>query len=249
MIGEVKSLYDVGLKRDINQDSIYFNHDDEYGLFVVADGMGGYEDGEIASKSIVSGMELWWLLLLQEKEKYEIEDVVELCIKKLQELNHNIYLDFKLKGSFGGSTVVVLAVWKDKYAVFHVGDSRAYRIRSGLVELLTTDDTWDNLESTKAEFSEEEIKNSPNRGKLTASMGAYETTVVHSITDVIQPEDVFFLCSDGVYKYCDESIIRKTLARKRIFKKGLNVKLDEMEKVIRSNGAEDNYSAILCAMK
>ena len=249
MIGEVKSLYDIGLKRENNQDSIYFNNDKDYGIFVVADGMGGYEDGEIASKSIVSEIEPWWLLLLQEKEQYDVEDVMQLCIKKLQELNHNIFLDFKLRGSFGGSTVTVLVVWKEKYAVLHVGDSRAYRINSGKVEALTKDDVWDNLESTRLEFSEEEIEINPNKGKLTASMGAFETTNVHSVISDTKPDDIFLLCSDGVYKYCNEEILQKIFSKKRLFRKGLQVKLDEMETIIRSNGAADNYSAILCEIK
>lgn len=249
MIAGEYELSDVGLIRDINQDALFSQFDEEYGIFVLADGMGGYDCGEYASHFVVSSLEEWWLMLLQNKKQYDIHEVSDYAIHTIEDINRKLILSMNLKQSFGGSTLVVLIVWGEQYSILHVGDSRAYRIAGGDLELLTEDDIWDNLETTRSNYTQEEILANKSSGKLTAAIGAVEKLTVHLQIRKIESSEVLLLCSDGIYKCCQHSFLKKTLTGKNIFKNSLNRKLKDIEKEVRRNGAEDNYTAILCEIK
>ncbi len=248
MIREVESICNKGLVRESNQDSILCRNNNPRGIFVVADGMGGYTDGEIASGMIAQGLSEWWDKQLSESGGKGIYDIIPLCERKLLEINRSIYEDFQNRNIFGGSTVVVLLVWDDYYAILHSGDSRAYRIANKKMEQLTVDDIWDNLESTQTMFTQSEIESSDNSGKLTLSMGILDDTTIHISTRRIEKGDLILLCSDGVFRYCSEDRMKSILPMS-FFNHNLSEKMKELEKEVQKNGAKDNYSAILCSLE
>ena len=249
MITGVKSLYDVGLKREINQDSILMEYDANIGLFAVADGMGGHSFGEVASGYIVTQLREWWLPVMANASNYTIQDVTSLCLDKIVEINRAIFTEFSSRNAVGGSTLVLMIVWGESYAILHAGDSRAYRHLGGVTQILTVDDVWENLEAIKATMTEEEIMESPYRGKLTMAIGTMEDISVHFMIRPIEEGEQILLCSDGIYKYCDGNELHAILADENFFHKTEEKKLRQMEKNVIANGARDNYSAILCRLK
>lgn len=249
MISAVNSLYDVG-SREINQDSVLIEHDENMGVFAIADGMGGHSDGEKASGLIVSELKDWWINKKDEYSTTSIKQITADCIDKIILINDLVIEDFKSRNVFGGSTLVILIVKDDSYSILNVGDSRAYRQKGDILQLLTLDDVWENLGSTRENYTTQEIFENPLRGKLAMAVGcSSEDFYVHYLFRIIEKDEQILLCSDGVYKCCDIKKIKEILSDEKIFKNSDNSKLKKLEKIILEHGAPDNYSAILCKLK
>lgn len=249
MIIDVASISDVGLKRTVNQDAILSLYQQDKGIFVVADGMGGHSKGEEASAAIVDNVRLWWNTLDRDSAHYEISDVVTMCHRMLLDVNEKIYVHFQLQGLVGGSTCVILIIWDNEYAILSLGDSRVYALINESFHVLTTDDVWENLEEVKSDFTQEEILKSPKRGKLTAAIGAQKEISIRMQIGHLKGKIKFLLCSDGIYKYCDYSKLERIMKRKYTFANRGKTFLCRMQECVVSGGAKDNYSAIICMTK
>ena len=152
------------------------------------------------------------------------------------------------QGQVCGTTVAVLLIADGYYAFFSVGDSRIYSYDKRGIRRLTVDDVWDNLPSVSDVYTKEEMAVNKNSGKLTQAVGVKLQICIHSGTDRIGKGQIFLVCSDGLYKFCDEDEIRKYLRHIRS-EKTLHRAADRLMQGVFDHGAEDNVSLILIRAK
>ncbi len=234
-------ICETGLKRSINQDSIYMNAKDNFGIFCVADGMGGHEDGEKASGEITLCLKDCWNQMQEPIDVFSFQSCVDYVVETLQIANRNIRT-FTPKNHVCGSTVVVLLLWERYYALISAGDSRIYRFdgKHRLLQL-TRDEVWENQPGLK--ISMRERKKYSTYGKLVNAVGVKEELEVHVKTDILKKKNYFLLCSDGLYKVIGDWNIRKHM--KCIGKESPEQITLNMKKEVYDEGAVDNVSIII----
>lgn len=210
---EAFGLSYVGRARDGNEDSFVVASD--IGLFLVADGMGGYGHGEIASRLAVDSI----ARRLTRAHPFScpacgfrslradlLRDAVE---RAHDELREAVRVEPALQGM--GTTVVALWLRDGVAALAHVGDSRAYRFTSGSLERLTDDHTWVQEQVAAGRLSEPQAHEHPDRKLLTQALGRGSVAV--DVTErVVLPGDLYLLCSDGLSSMLDEAEIASCLA-------------------------------------
>lgn len=206
----------------------------EHGVFVVADGMGGHEAGEVASKLIVDQV--------SEIDFANEVDKVSAIRKSIQNSNKQIrnISEQQFSGRTIGSTAVALSLTSTHYNIVWAGDSRAYLYRNGHLKQLTRDHS--QVEELLAHdlISPEEAENHPLANVITRAVGAHDELVLDEIVGQIQPGDTFLLCSDGLYNEISFSEIETLIKQGNI--------ADINKALIHSaliRGARDNVTNIL----
>lgn len=197
---------DTGLVRKQNEDS--FCVDDELGLFVVCDGMGGHAAGDVASKTAVNAIVG---VVHGEREAIRrfdgtpaaLQAMAALVHHALQEASRAIYtLAASDRGKHGmGTTAIALLVLGEKAVAAHVGDSRLYLARDGELHQLSTDHNFANEMVARGVMNEAEAATSPHASVLTRAVGIQPTVAVDLLAFDVLPGDTLLLCSDGLYEY------------------------------------------------
>ena len=197
-------LSDVGVIRSHNEDC--FDIEPEFQCFVVADGMGGHSHGEIASRIAVDAIREFVAKTADEDATlpFDLDPRLGRHSNRLRaaiRVAHDRVLkairqDASLHGM--GTTVVGLLVDGDSAAIAHVGDSRAYRLREGKLELLTQDHTWVNEQVVAGFLSEEQARVHPLKNVVTRALGGDAAVDIDVREWRIRPGDLFLLCSDGL---------------------------------------------------
>ncbi|MDD4569553.1 MAG: Stp1/IreP family PP2C-type Ser/Thr phosphatase [Tepidanaerobacteraceae bacterium] len=208
MIGVIKS--DVGKVRPNNEDAYYFPKEDDNlpQLFIVADGMGGHQGGEIASKIAVKEVSLYINKHLHEGcNDKQVKKVLKLSLDKA---NSQI-LEFSLKNQeySGMGTTITLALFHDKHLyIGHVGDSRAYRVRDNYMEQMTKDHSlvWQLAEQGR--ITMEETINHPMKNVITKALGTDEILEPDILEFDFQDHDTIILCSDGLTNMLENDSIK-----------------------------------------
>lgn len=221
-----------GAVREMNEDAFLDRNSD--GLWVVADGMGGHDAGEVASEMITSAM-----------GKIDIQqplaDVVDTLEDTLLNVHHKIraYARSHCEGRTMGSTVVSLFVRESVGVCLWAGDSRLYRYRNNQLQPISHDHSQVNEMLARGMINEEEAVNHPASNVITRAVGASETLYVDITLVELQPNDVYLLCSDGLYGAIGEEQIANLLS------------LEEMETVTQNlidqsleASARDNVTVI-----
>lgn len=231
---------DIGKIRKINQDAFGIYQKEDSGLFVVADGMGGYADGEKASQAVVAELSKWWDSFSPAQFGNEFQRMMTAIEQTIQYANEIIFKQYN-QNSICGTTVTVLFIYKNFYGIVHAGDSRCYLLQGKKWDLLTVDEVWENQSQISAR--ERMMKNHPNRGKLINAIGVGEHVRCRIVTDVVPADSVFMLCTDGVYKFCEDRILKK-YARKCKDKYTAEQAIDRLTDTVYKNGAKDNMTII-----
>ena len=193
---------DTGLVRAQNEDAIEICQ--EFGFAILADGMGGYNAGEVASKMCVE------LVSEQLKQKHQsvwlpvfsrptiiaarwLTDAITLANARVLAAahEHDAYLGM-------GTTVVVALPHQDKLLIAHVGDSRAYRFRCGELAQLTRDHSVLQSQIDAGLISEKDARFSPIKNLITRAVGAQEQVEIEIHAHQMEQDDVYLLCSDGL---------------------------------------------------
>lgn len=223
----------VGLVREINEDAILSLPDQQ--LWAVADGMGGYEAGNIASDMIVSSLKN----LTQLDGLNETVDNVE---DSLIDVNHRIleYADIMLDGHTLGSTVVTLIIKGRVGICLWAGDSRLCRYRNRQLIQLSRDHSQVEEQLMQGRITPEEAGNHPDSNVITRAIGADAEIYIDINAFSVQLGDIFLLCSDGLYNMVSNDQIAATLASQPIEKA-----VDALIQKALDNGADDNVSVIL----
>ena len=213
---------DVGMKREHNEDSFLVNED--LGLYVVCDGMGGHAGGETASRLAVQTVEKELISArLRTDDPFTSTAGLEHTplANALQEAIEGacsiVYRTSRSQPELlgMGTTCVALLLHGDVAVVGHVGDSRAYLVREGAIRQLTEDHSLVNEQVRAGLLTFEEAKHSRLRNIITRSVGFEEDVLVDVIGLETKPGDRFLLCSDGLCNLVEREEIRITLASER----------------------------------
>ena len=196
------SRTDVGKRRKNNEDSIFSQiYDENTALFIVADGLGGYESGEVASSLLTKKISTYIYENVEQLKKCSDDQIKDILKIGLMLANDEIYrlekTDAKYKGM--GTTVVLVLIVEKKIYYLSVGDSRLYYIdkKAENIKQLTVDDTYVNeLLKTKA-IDETEAKTHPQKHVLTKAVGIIKNIGI-SVKELDKNDGYLVLCSDGI---------------------------------------------------
>jgi protein phosphatase len=199
MIFEYAALTDVGRLRANNEDAVLVNA--EYGVAILADGMGGYNAGEVASSMAVehisSELIRWLAEAAPQASARDVRRAMEICV---DHVNRAIFDASNTNPAYAGmGTTLVMAVRHgEKLVVGHVGDSRAYRWRAGILTQLTRDHSLLQEQIDMGLLTLEEAELSNNRNLVTRALGV-EDAVLLDIQEIpVERGDTYLLCSDGL---------------------------------------------------
>lgn len=181
-------------------------------LFVVADGVGGLDLGEIASSTAVS-------VLVEEFEKAQAGAMlISLLPRLVQHANaavHDRTLAPEFRGKKMATTAVACALRHDQAIISHVGDSRCYLVRKGIAKQITQDHTWVNEQRKLGVISTADVTTSDSRHVLIRSLGPEMFVSPDTTALTIQPGDVLVLCSDGLHDEMPESTIAAIVSQNK----------------------------------
>jgi serine/threonine protein phosphatase PrpC len=209
---------DVGKRRDHNEDSIFI--DENVGLYIVADGMGGHAAGEVASATAVD------VLKEEFKENAELinsfksdgsykvrEQVLKMIEATVQKACSTVYSmgqeDKKRRGM--GTTLSAMLISDSGAFIAHVGDSRIYLIREEQVHQLSIDHTLVNEQLKRGAITKEDARKARYKNVITRALGIQESVRVDTLHLDILPGDKFLLCSDGLHGYLKAGEVEKII--------------------------------------
>jgi protein phosphatase len=236
---EAAVVTDRGLseKRPLNEDS--FLADEERRIFAVADGVGGAQAGEVASKT---AMEVLDEAFRHQVEGSDIEDLMEIAIQRANASIHRMAQEHP-KLSMMATTVVVLHLDGHTATIGHVGDSRLYRLTpDGEIHRETRDHSVVEEEVRAGRMTQEQAANHPSRNVISRALGAEEGVEVDMNTIEIEDGTAFLLCSDGITRHIPDSELRELLSNTRMT---LDEVCGEMKRRCYERGAEDNLTAVI----
>jgi serine/threonine protein phosphatase PrpC len=246
---DVALLSHSGMVRPHNEDSIFA--DPGSGLVVLADGMGGYNAGEVASGiavRVVSGGLLPELGSGRELSKVDVQTGLTHAALLLQQqiaaANKGIYEAAQTRPECAGmGTTIVAAVFHgNRVSIGHIGDSRCYRLRGEKFEQLTHDHSLLQEQIDSGQLTPEQAKYSLNKNLVTRALGI-EAIVPADIAEYrLEADDVYLLCSDGLTDMVEPTIIHNIVTAKRA---DLIKAAAELVDLANSNGGRDNISVIL----
>ena len=227
---------DVGIKRKFNEDSFGYFEDDSYSIYVVADGMGGHNAGEVASEMAVSEV----IKFVNDNINEFCDNVLEEAIKKV---NSNIYnysaSDKKLKGM--GTTITACLCYNNKVIVANVGDSSCFGVKDDIVYKLTKDHSLVQQLLDAGSISETEAMNHPNKNIITRAVGTSENVEVDIFKFELDEYDKYLICSDGLTNEVTIDEMNNILKREKNNKLACEYLVDEANK----NGGRDNITVML----
>lgn len=244
MIRKVIFLSETGLCCPKNQDAILAVYTEHAGLFAVADGMGGHYRGELASRTAVESLKIWWNQIQNCVFSLPFSEIITDLEKKVKEINKDIFQMYRDMEQIGGTTLCLLFVYNSSYAVLNIGDSRLYQCQGWTCTQLTMDDVWENQKYIIDSMEPETIQHNSSYNKLVRALGVQRELEVSIHTGVMKKRMQFALCSDGVYKYCDNSYLSLQL-RSSLWRRDINVTARRIKDRVYKNGAKDNLSLII----
>ncbi len=199
---EHAALSHEGRVRTNNEDAFCVRP--EEGLFLVADGMGGHEHGEWASARIV-----------EELEKIEFpedfDEAGDRIVEAIAAANKTIYTTALKRGTQMGSTIVALYMRDRRFAIFWVGDSRAYLLRTRQLKRLSRDHSQVQEMVDRGLMEPSDAEGHPMGHILTRAVGVRAQIDIDRVQGEVDPGDTFLLCSDGLHGYVDEPEIMRLL--------------------------------------
>ena len=241
---EVATATHSGMVRSHNEDSIAA--DATLGLAVLADGMGGYNAGEVASGIAVEliKVELRKALGEQNSEKLDGASVERLIADHGARANTAIYQAAQSHPQYAGmGTTLVVALWHDnRMVVGHIGDSRLYRLRGDALEQVTRDHSLLQEQIDSGMITKEQARHSQNKNLVTRAVGIDPEVDTEVHTYAVQPGDVYLLCSDGLSDMVSDEDIQTTLTS---LQSNLTLAAEQLVQQANDNGGRDNVSVIL----
>lgn len=245
---EIASCTDPGVVRSHNEDSIAA--DATKGLVVLADGMGGYNAGEVASGMATTVITTELQHLLDETPPYRVEPASgrpwgEKMLKdQIAKANTSIFQAAQSQPQYSGmgTTLVAGLFYDNKVMLAHIGDSRAYRLRGEAFEQITRDHSLLQEQIDSGMITPEQAKFSQNKNLVTRALGI-DPTVEPELTCLeAQPGDVYLLCSDGLNDMVSDEDIGMTL---QTLSANLRLAAQQLVQMANDNGGRDNVSVIL----
>lgn len=232
---------DVGKAREINEDYFYISYpDDEIQLFILADGMGGYNGGEVASKLAVTSAKNY-ILSNFEKNNSDKDTILDLVKNSSQYANMVVYEKAKENPELSkmGTTLDICLIYQSKAFISHIGDSRIYRIRKDFMRKLTKDHSYVQQLIDEGKITKEESLKHPKKNMLMKALGCTPFIEPDVMIKGFIKEDVILMCSDGLTNMVSEERI------KQIIKENPTDATKLLVQEANDNGGNDNITAII----
>ena len=238
-----------GMVRTHNEDSVFV--DPEAGIAVLADGMGGYNAGEVASGiavNVVSGGMLPELNSDRELTKVDIASGLThaalLLQQKIAEANKGIYEVAQARPECAGmgTTLVSVVFCGNRVSIGHIGDSRCYRLRGEKFEQVTMDHSLLQELVDRGFYSAEEAQRAANKNYVTRALGVEPNVDVEVQEVPVQKGDVYVLCSDGLSDMVEDDDIHLTIST---FGDNLDTVAKQLIQLSNDNGGRDNVSVVM----
>lgn len=232
---------DIGKARDTNQDSFYISQPSQTtGLYIVADGMGGYNGGDIASSLAVTAAKdyIEENFIKVEHSKEELQKLIKNAIEYANMLVYEKSKENKeLEGM--GTTIEIVLAYNNRAYIGHIGDSRIYRIRKNFMRRLTVDDSYVQKLVKDGTITKEEAANHPKKNMLTKALGcsSYVEPVV-SVKGFLK-EDIIVITSDGLTNMVSEDDIFKVVTTNKTEPAG------KLVKMANDAGGIDNITVVI----
>ena len=232
---------DVGKMRDINEDSFYITKDQfsDVQLFMLADGMGGCNAGDVASKLAISCSKSYIQNNIKDTPK-DKESLIQLIGSSMEYANMIVYEkaleNEELQGM--GTTLEICLIYNNRAYIAHIGDSRIYRIRKGIIRQLTQDHSYVETLVKEGSITKEEAQHHPKKNMLTKALGCNAFAVPDVMVRGFQKEDILVMCSDG---------LTNMVATNEIFNfatRNFSTAPRELIKLANQNGGMDNVTVI-----
>lgn len=233
---------DQGRARDNNEDSIAF--EEHARVAVLADGMGGYNAGEIASGMatafIKSELSRWILEAGSTAQAKEVRRAMEICVDNA---NMAIYNSANSNSAYAGmGTTLVVGVFKDdRLFLGHIGDSRCYRLRAGILSQITKDHSLLQEQIDAGLISPEQAANSSIKNLVTRALGVEDMVMLDVNEHVVEPGDLYLMCSDGLSDMVNDELIARIISEES----GLDQKTGLLISTANENGGRDNISVLM----
>ena len=236
------ALTDSGLVRSNNEDALAF--DAIQGVAVLADGMGGYNAGEVASSMAVLAVKAelvrWLTINGVHQSSKQVARVIEMCFDEANLAILNAAISNPQYAGMG--TTLVVGVFLDKrLIVAHVGDSRCYRLRAGVLTQLTKDHSMLQEQVDAGYLTPEQAAYAPGKNLLTRALGVEEVVRVDMHEHPVEPGDLYLMCSDGLTDMMTDKEITLVLAKHT----QLALMATELVDQCNLNGGRDNISVLL----
>ena len=242
MIYEICTHTDPGLARDNNEDAVAF--DSLTGLCILADGMGGYNAGEIASGMatafIRSEMSRWLSQAGRNANSNEVKRAMEICV---QNANHSIFNAANSNPHYTGmGTTLVVGVFQgSRLMLGHIGDSRCYRVRAGAFEQITKDHSLLQEQIDAGLITPEQALTSANKNLVTRALGVEDAVLLDVTEHRVDAGDVYVMCSDGL----SDMVRDMAIADIMLGNATLEQKSKHLINAANANGGRDNISVVL----
>jgi protein phosphatase len=242
MIYKFCAKTDTGRSRDNNEDSVAV--DEETRLAVLADGMGGYNAGEIASGMatafIKSEMSRWLTEVGTTARAKEVRRAMEICVDSA---NLSIFNAANSNANYSGmGTTLVVGVFRDDVLVLgHIGDSRCYRLRAGKLEQISRDHSLLQEQIDAGLVTLEQAQHSNIKNLVTRALGVEEIVLLEVNEYQVELGDLYLMCSDGLSDMVQDAVIAKILNAEG----GLEHKVQMLVDAANDNGGRDNISVLM----
>ncbi len=242
MIYKFCAKTDTGRSRENNEDSVAV--DEETRLAVLADGMGGYNAGEIASGMatafIKSEMSRWLTEVGTTARPKEVRRAMEICVDSA---NLSIFNAANSNANYSGmGTTLVVGVFRDDVLVLgHIGDSRCYRLRAGKLEQISRDHSLLQEQIDAGLVTLEQAQHSNIKNLVTRALGVEEIVLLEVNEYQVELGDLYLMCSDGLSDMVQDAVIAKILNAEG----GLEHKVQMLVDAANDNGGRDNISVLM----
>jgi len=239
---ELHAAVDPGRARSNNEDSVAT--DDGVALAVLADGMGGYNAGEVASNMATSFIHTelgrWLREASSQASDAEVRRAMDICVDNA---NRAIFNAANSNPQYAGmGTTLVVAVFRDDRVLLgHVGDSRCYRLRSGRLQQITRDHSLLQEQIDAGLITPEQAAFSSNKNLVTRAVGVEDSVLLETHQHEVQPGDLYLLCSDGLSDMLDDGGIAQVLQACDSLETSSRALID----AANDAGGKDNISVIL----
>jgi PPM family protein phosphatase len=230
-VAEEAHKTDTGRQRHANEDSYFARAP----LFAVADGMGGAQAGEVASRIAAGAFERRGRVSAEEPAEGTLEQIAQSANREIHQLAQE---DSSRAGM--GTTLTSALVRGEEVALGHVGDSRAYVLRDGQLKRLTKDHSLVEELRRQGRLTEEQAEEHPQRSIITRALGPEPSVNVDTMTFPARDGDVFLLCSDGLTTMVSDDEIRQILVEARSLRNAVKELVDAANR----GGGRDNITAV-----
>jgi len=233
---------DPGLARENNEDSVTF--DEPTRLGILADGMGGYNAGEIASGMattfIKSELGRWLAQAGRYANVRELRRAMEICVDNA---NRSIFNAANSNPQYSGmGTTLVLGVFQEgRLMLGHIGDSRCYRLRGTELAQITRDHSLLQEQMDAGLITPEQAATSTNKNLVTRALGVEDAVLLDVNEYKVEPGDIYLMCSDGLSDMVDDSGLARILQTEA----SLEEKAIQLINEANANGGRDNISVVL----